>query len=759
MADGMAYDPFAPLPEDPGSSAHDAALGCVGYQPAPHPLPDPIRHRTLGVPRQVWLYRDADGAVLFAVCRFALRGGGKAVLPYTCGPDGWDWKGPAGPRPLYGLDRLAARPDAPVLIVEGEKAADAAGQLFPGHVAICWHGGANAVGQADWTPLRGRDVTVWPDADAPGHRAAKAVLRAARTAGAHRVVLVAVPQDWPKGWDVADFGATDCPQPEGLTADMLHTMLAEAMETPAVDTAPTTAGVDLDSRGRRDLLIDEAELPDAADAVAQALAALPHLFYRGAPVRLQRDPSRQGRIVLPLSAHGVVWEAQSVLRPYDMVGPMNNRQRRNITLPRRVAELYLDRGPECGLRPLHGITTAPLLGADGSIRSVEGYDPETCQWCDGVPPLQVPEQPSRTEAEAALLRLRQHFRGFAFADAVRVPLPHSAVSVVDLAQPPGADESALLCALLTAVCRPSLPLAPGLMISAPQFSGAGTGKGLLFRTLCAIAFGQQPSAITAGGTLEELEKRIAAALMQAKPILFLDNINGTALKSDLLASAITENPAEIRPLGSSRTVPLNSTAFIGITGNGLSLSEDLARRFLVVALDAGLEDPEAREFRGDLLAETQAARAALLGDALTIWRWGCQQGESLPYGCSMGSFSQWSRWCRDPLLALGCADPAERIAAAKANDPRRQAALEILEAWWQQHGGQEMAIKDLAEPVQLAVDPRGPTRQRLAAEIRKLVGARVGGFCLTVRPGRSRWDPNTFVLRKTVTAPEEPADA
>jgi hypothetical protein len=41
---------------------------------------------------------------------------------------------------------------------------------------------------------------------------------------------------------------------------------------------------------------------------------------------------------------------------------------------------------------------------------------------------------------------------------------------------------------------------------------------------------------------------------------------------------------------------LNSTAFIAITGNGLTVSEDLARRFINCKLDAGCEDPESRPF-------------------------------------------------------------------------------------------------------------------------------------------------------------------
>ena len=52
------------------------------------------------------------------------------------------------------------------------------------------------------------------------------------------------------------------------------------------------------------------------------------------------------------------------------------------------------------------------------------------------------------------------------------------MAVVDISHPPGKDESAFLVALLTAVCRPSLHLAPGVLVRAAAMSGAGAGKGL-----------------------------------------------------------------------------------------------------------------------------------------------------------------------------------------------------------------------------------------------------------------------------------------
>ena len=206
----------------------------------------------------------------------------------------------------------------------------------------------------------------------------------------------------------------------------------------------------------------------------------------------------------------------------------------------------------------------------------------------------VPNQPTKDDAASALRLIRETFKTFCFADAGTMDDAAGGV-VVNTNSPPGKDESSFLVALLTAVCRPSLHLAPGLLLRAASVSGAGAGKGLLARCICIIAFGREPHAVTAGATAEELEKRIAAELIEGSPALFLDNLNNTAFKSDLLASAITERPARVRLLGQSR-VPLNASALVILTGNDFTVSEDLARRFIAVDFDPLTENPEARSF-------------------------------------------------------------------------------------------------------------------------------------------------------------------
>ena len=141
------------------------------------------------------------------VRRFDLPDGSKDIRPLTFWrhPDGrreWRWKGLPAPRPLYGLDRLAARPDAPVLIVEGEKAADAAAKLFPDHVAVTSQNGAKAADKADWSPLAGRQVTIWPDHDAEGATYAADVACLMQVTGAALVKTVSIPDSFPAKWDL-----------------------------------------------------------------------------------------------------------------------------------------------------------------------------------------------------------------------------------------------------------------------------------------------------------------------------------------------------------------------------------------------------------------------------------------------------------------------------------------------------------------------------------------------------------------------------
>ena len=514
-------------------------------------------------------------------------------------------------------------------------------------------------------------------------------------------------------------------------------------------------------RGARDggdgtkppLLVDRGDLPATAERVRDVLATRPMLFDRGIPVRLALDGQRGVMVADMMTAHTVTREVHAACAPYAIRRTKDGERQERVTLPERVASLFLDMRGDYGLRPLNGIACAPLLAESGEVLPGDGYDPVRGLWCEQVPKFEVPTRPTRADALAALRRIRLRLRTFPFADAETIEFNGS--RVVDVDQPPGDDESAALAALLTAVCRASLDRAPGLLVRGAAISGAGTGKGLLVRTVCAAAFGRAPAAMTAGHDQDELDKRLTAAFMCADSVVFLDNVNSTALRSNVLASVLTERPAHVRPLGRSVTVPLNSAAFVAITGNALSVSEDLARRFLCVSLDAKVEDPEARKFRNDPVADALRDRADILRDVLTIWRWGRQQGAALPHGQPMGSFEEWGRWCRDPLLALGCRDPVERVGAAKADDPQRRAIAEIFAAWWEAHNDNAVTVAGLAPSVTDLIDHHKRGRQFIATRCQQMAGTRCAGFLLTRQRAAGKWGTATYRLTKLDAIGEE----
>ena len=498
------------------------------------------------------------------------------------------------------------------------------------------------------------------------------------------------------------------------------------------------------------LLIEDCNPDRTIAALRDTLSAAGGLYDRGVPVRLAFDQIQRGTVAQVMTPDALVLMAHAVCRPYVLKAKQDGTVSEvNARLPRSFAVMYLDWRGEWRLAPLNGIASAPLLQDDGTINSAEGHDPVSGMWCENVPNLTlVSARPTKDDAAAALRLVRETFKTFCFADAETIDDAAGGVAIVDTSKAPGRDESSFLVALLTAVCRPSLHLAPGVLLRAPPMSGAGAGKGLLARCICIIAFGREPHAVTAGATAEELEKRIAAELIEGSPALFLDNLNNTAFRSNLLASAITERPARVRLLGKSQMVPLNASAFVILTGNGLTLSEDLARRFVAVDFDPRTEDPEARPFTTDIRVEVTDRRTELLAALLTIWRWGRVATDIKP-GLALGSFGQWCRWVRDPLLALGCQDPAERVSEAKERDGRRQAVADLFATWWEKHHDRPTAVRQLHDDVKQAADPQGRGRQHLASQLEKLAGTRIAGFVLSRQAPAGKWGVATYALKKT----------
>jgi len=134
----------------------------------------------------------------------------------------------AAGKPLYRLpDVIASAPDGLVYAVEGEACADALATL--GIVATTT-GGAGTADAADWSPLAGRRVVIWPDHDTAGTTYAAAVTARLRGIAASVEWIDRTPLDLPEQGDCVDWLALH-PQ---ATADDVYALA----RMPAPDPSP-----------------------------------------------------------------------------------------------------------------------------------------------------------------------------------------------------------------------------------------------------------------------------------------------------------------------------------------------------------------------------------------------------------------------------------------------------------------------------------------------------------------------------------------
>lgn len=153
---------------------------------------------------KVYWYRNTDGDPLYGVIRWSSEDGSKRFAPLVYDIDGV-WLGGSDAKypdvqTLYGAENLGNA--TKVIVVEGEKAADAGNKRFgpKGIAVVTWRGGANNVKNQPWDLLQGKEVVLWPDNDPAGHQAMEHI---AKLIPASHLKILQVTHLPPKS-DVAD---------------------------------------------------------------------------------------------------------------------------------------------------------------------------------------------------------------------------------------------------------------------------------------------------------------------------------------------------------------------------------------------------------------------------------------------------------------------------------------------------------------------------------------------------------------------------
>lgn len=168
------------------------------------------------------LYHYYNEDLLLVGCTARInKPNGKEVKPLSYCTDGTNqkWVSKAPDRPtLYGLEQLKLKPNAKILMVEGEKCKDAAQKIFKDNmelIPMSWLGGTQRVLVVAWEPIKNRTIIYWPDADTHRNVDTKILLDEIDQPGNCAMLkinnLIKTPSkiikrepDKVNGWDVAD---------------------------------------------------------------------------------------------------------------------------------------------------------------------------------------------------------------------------------------------------------------------------------------------------------------------------------------------------------------------------------------------------------------------------------------------------------------------------------------------------------------------------------------------------------------------------
>lgn len=326
-------------------------------------------------------------------------------------------------------------------------------------------------------------------------------------------------------------------------------------------------------------------------------------------------------------------------------------------------------GVDTTLPTIEGVSSVPMFLATGVLFAQNGYSPELRIQFYGMGGLGTrgTTAPTKDAAIDAVRYLREEVYGnFPFA---------------------GEDEFAhVLATLLLPFVRSLIKGATPIHLI--EANGPGSGKTLLAEVNTAIATGTIPGLIAPAGSEEEMRKRITSFMSEGHVNIILDNVS-KEINSGVLASAITGEKWQDRPLYGNRIITLPNKATWQITANNPRLSLEVARRCIRIRL-LGNERPWERQegaYRHpNLLAWVLEHRGELINHVCSIVQYwfsqACPRSSKI-----LGSFESWSNIIGGILQVTGVEGYLANCQDLYAeSDPNSQEWEEAVEYWHESEG-------------------------------------------------------------------------
>jgi hypothetical protein len=374
--------------------------------------------------------------------------------------------------------------------------------------------------------------------------------------------------------------------------------------------------------------------------------------------------------------------------------------------PKPVAE-FMVADPHPPLPPLTRIVRTPVFDSGGTIVDTPGYHAGSGMFYAPrnlrVPP--VLKRPTRREvARATSLLLSEILGDFPFvSDADRT----NTVALV------------LLPFIRDLIDGPT----PLHLVTKPT---PGSGGSMLVEAALIPALGNlDMSGLPTGEA--EVQRRITAALMSSPAAIVFDNLaTKDILDSGQLSLAITSTGWSDRQMRTSKLLTLPVKCAWVATGNHVKVSDEIARRSVVIRLDPGCDNPSERTgFRHpNLLRWVKQHRPELIWAALTLVQAWVTEG--MPAGgLTMGKFESWAEVTSGICEVVGLPDLHANWREWHEGQPSDVPLLQKVWAVWRsQFGDQKVKATNLLPIIGRLLDLDHADHHSAVTEL----GKRLGGW-------------------------------
>ena len=452
------------------------------------------------------------------------------------------------------------------------------------------------------------------------------------------------------------------------------------------------AGVD-------DLAYQEDQILEALDDANAASGA--DRIYNRSDQRVAIQETISGPVVRPFSVASFRSRLHRIANFWRYLGDAR------ILCPAPAAAIagLFDAGP-INEPPLYGVVPHPVLTPDGTrLVDTPGYDEGTglfLDLCDLTPM-------ATADAVAELDRLFVDFP---------LETPH--------------DRAGLYAMLLTPIIRPAVATAPMLLVTKPQ---PREGASLLTTLIGLILTGGSYQSIAVSNNVKDLDENLRKALASAivdpsgRVMWRYDNMPAT-FDSPTLAELLTDPAWSTRLLGGNQiaTLPQTGVTVYG-TVNSVDISHELGLRCYETRINSGNPRPwERKEFTfPEIKRHVVSNRGWYLSACVALVRHNLDQGQpQAEHPAGLGGFEDWRSMMAGILAAAGIDGFMTQMHRLQERAmPETSNEQAFIQAWWDQHQGNEVTSKQLWEIAhvddQCLLPVRGTTDRALQTSFGKLL--------------------------------------